>query len=414
MLIRSYKYRIYPDATQAKKLAECFGCVRWFWNNSLELSRKVYEETGKRPSRGDLSARLPGLKAAEETSWLADVPSQALQMTLINQEKAFQAFFAKRAKAPQFKNRFAKQSFSLPEGFRVEACGEKIRLPKFLEGIPTNLHRKFVGKIKTGTVSKTATGKYYISLLVEEVGEEVAITPPNEATCLGIDLGIKDFAVSSDETRISNPKFLSKKLKKLRRAQRKLSRRKKDSNRRIAQRKLVARQHEKVASSRLDFHHQLTRRLVENQNYGSFAVEDLGIKDMMGKAPKSLARQIGDAGWFQFRTILTYKASRAGKAVIAIDRFAASSKTCSCGCKNESLKLTDREWTCRKCGVTHDRDLLAAKNIKRFAFANPKLGREPSEVTRGESEPLGARRAAKNTKKGVSPSLEAHSPCGGG
>lgn len=325
-------------------------------------------------------------------------------MVILNQERAFQGFFAKRAKIPQFKCRDAKQSFSLPQGFSVDWKGGKIRLPKLLDGVKAELHRSFEGKVKTGTVTKTATGRYFISLLVEEAGEETPVSAPNSDTCLGIDLGLKDFLIGSDGLKVAPPKYLSKKLKKLNREQRKLARKKKSSLRREKQRKCVARQHEKVANSRRDFHHKLSRRLVENQNHASFAVETLGVKDLMVKSKKDLTRDMADAGWFQFRTFLVYKANRAGKAVLAIDRYAPSSKSCICGHVNHDLKLSDRNWTCPECGRIHDRDINAAQNIKRFALANPiYLGREPSEVTHGESDPLQsndckvARRTVKNS-----------------
>lgn len=389
MKLRTYKYRVYPTAAQEEKAARAFGCARWFWNNSLALSKKVYEETGKRPSRFNLQARLPGLKSEEATKWLSECHSQALQSVLLHQELAWQAFFGKRARPPQFKAKKNRQSLSFPQGVKVDFAKETVFIPKVGE-VSAKLHRSFEGAVKTATFTKTPTGNYYISILIAEAGEESKIENPEWDSLLGIDLGVKEFAVLSDGTRIRNPKHLSKKLKKLRRQQRIASRRKRDSNRRRAQNRRVAAIHEQVSNTRSDFHHQLTRRLVENQAYGSFALEDLGTVSMLKEGKRPLARSIQDAAFRQFRTILVYKANRAGKAVIFASRFAPTSKKCECGHVNHDLTLGEREWTCHKCGQVHDRDLHASRQIKREAFESFSTAGAAGIHARGESALAGS------------------------
>jgi putative transposase len=301
-------------------------------------------------------------------------------MSLRFLDAAYTNFFKKRASFPRFKSKFDNnQSFCNVQSTYVEWDEGKIYIPKFKGGIKAVLHRKFdsAAKIKSSTVSRTPSGKYFISILVETDEENPKAKKANEDKTLGIDLGIKDFATFSDGAVINNPKHLSKRRKQLVRQQRKLSRKKKGGKNRDKQRKRVAKLHEKVANCRKDFLHKLTHNIVENQDYNSVAIEDLDVKGMKEKGTKNkLSRSISDASWGYFRTFLTYKCERAGKNLLVIGRFDPSSKLCSCGYLNDKLTLKDREWTCPECKTEHKRDVLAAQNIKRFAFCKQNTSKD--------------------------------------
>lgn len=365
-MIRAYKYRIYPTKEQAALLNKTFGCCRWVYNRALAAKIKCYQETGKSLSIYECMKELPILKTSEETRWLSEVNAQALHGSLQNLDAAYVRFFKEQNNFPKFKSKGGRDSFSSSQGTSANFDAKRVYLTKFREGIKCKFHRTFKGKVKTSTVSKTKTGKFFISINVETTELESQTAAPTLERTLGIDLGIKHYATLSDGTKIHNPSFLKKRLSYLRRQQRKLSRKKKGSGKREKQRLVVARAYEKVTNARNNFLHTLTARLVKNQDYDAFAVENLGVQDMMKS--KRMARQIGDAAWFKFRTFLEYKAKRAGKSVLVIGRFEPSSKTCTCGHVNHGLSLKDREWTCPLCKTLHDRDLLAANNIRRFAF----------------------------------------------
>ena len=367
MKIRSYKYRIYPTETQKILLGKTFGSVRFIYNRMLELKTEAYKKEKKSLSFFSLIPEISKLKKTTETKWLKEVNSQSLQNALKNLDMAYTTFFREKKGFPKFKTKDGKQSFQNPQSTRVDFDAGKLFIPKFQEGIKTVFHRKFEGKIKTSTVSKTKTGKYFVSIVVEESGEELPIQSPVIESCVGIDIGVKTYATLSNGEKFENPKFLKKKLKRLKRLSRKHSKKKKGSKSQEKSRQKLARQHERVTNSRKDFIHKLTSNLVENQDYQSFAIEDLSITDMLKVKNRSLSRAISDCAWRTFREYLTYKAKRAGKSVLVIGRFEPSSKLCTCGKVNQELKLKDRNWTC-SCGATHDRDVLAANNIRDFAF----------------------------------------------
>jgi putative transposase len=372
---KAFKYRLYPNENQKELLEKHFGCVRYVYNKALSLKNQFYQENKENLTRRKISEKVTSWKKEEETKWLKEVNSQSLQFALINLETAFVNFFKKKANFPKFKKKSNRQSFSCPQSCNVDFENSRFFLPKFKEGIKCVFHRSFEGKIKTCTVSKTPTGKYFVSILVDLQNEETEKLPISEETCLGIDLGIKNFATFSNGEKIENPKFLEKKLKKLKRENRRLSRKKKGSKNRNKQRVKLAKQYEKVTNYRKDFQHKVTRKIVDNQNYTSVSLETLGIKDMLKN--NKLSRQISDAAWFQFKTFLKYKLEEKGKSLLEIGRFEPSSKMCSCGNINTDLKLSDRTWTCKSCNTSHDRDVLAANNIKKFAF----LGKDYPELT---------------------------------
>ena len=357
-MLTATKIRIYPNAVQADKLAKAFGCARWYWNNSLAETQKVYQETGKGLGQYQLNARLPQLKS--EIEWLGETHSQVLQSVSLHLSRAFVNFFERRAKYPQFKSKQRKQSIQYPQGVKiVDAC--KVYLPK-IGHVKAIVHRELAGSIKTVTVSKDPSGKYFASILCENLVAMPDISLNGKI--LGIDVGLTDLAVTSDGSKFANPKHVLKAQKNLAKKQQHLSRKAKGSNTRNKARLLVAKAHERVANARQDYLHKLSTRLVnENQ---VIAVEDLHVKGMMKN--HNLARAIGDAGWGSFTNMLKYKTARQGKGYIEVNRFFASSKTCSC-CMHAQAKmpLDVRMWTCDQCGAKHDRDINAALNIRNEA-----------------------------------------------
>lgn len=354
-MITATKIRIYPDAAQAEKLAKAFGCARWFWNNSLNKTQEVYQETGKGLGQYALNARLPGLK--QEFEWLSETHSQVLQSVSLNLSRAFINFFERRAKYPNFKSKHGKQSIQYPQGVKIVE-GRKLFLPK-IGHVKAVVHREVVGMIKTVTISKTPTGKYFASILSENGLDPPAISFGGKI--LGIDVGLTHLAVTSDGSKFDNPKHVAKAQKNLKRKQQKLSRKVKGSNARNKARILVAKAYEKVANSRKDYLHKLSRRLVDESQI--IAVEDLHVKGMMRN--HCLAKSIGDASWGTFAGMLKYKTELAGKGYIEVNRFFPSSKACSnCLHVQLSMPLVTRSWRCDKCGVLHDRDVNAARNIR--------------------------------------------------
>lgn len=340
------------------------------------MRKEAWEVRKENLNRFDISGHLPEWKKSEETEWLSEVNSQSLQASLANLESAYTRFFREKKGFPKFKSKHHRQSFQVPQSGKVGA--DFVQIPK-VEKIKAVISREPVGKIKTITISRTPTGKYFASVLCDDGLELPQKTPVTESGTTGIDLGLKDFAVLSTGERIANPRNIKLAAKKLRRAQRRLSRRVKGGNNWNKQRRKVARVHEQVANRRKDFLHKLTTRLVREKQTDSFAIEDLAVSNMVQN--RRLAKAISDAGWGEFRRQLEYKAERAGKNVLVIGRFKPSSKSCSCGRINNGLKLSDRAWTC-SCGLSHDRDILAANNIKRFAL-HPRnsVGRDTSEST---------------------------------
>ena len=377
-MFRSTKYRIYPNAEQEVLLSKHFGCVRWLYNRALASKKEAWETEKRNVTRYDLSAELPELKKAEETCWLKEVNSQSLQATLVNLDMAYTRFFREKKGFPKFKSKHHRQSFQVPQSGVVG--DDFIQIPK-VGKLKASISRQIEGRVKTITISKTPTGKCFASVLVEDGIELLEKLPVTESGTVGIDLGLKHYAVLSTGEVIANPRPLKKSLKRLQRAQRRLSKRIKGSTNRNKQRKVVARIHERVSNTRNNFLHQLTTRLVRDNQTDSFAIEDLAVANMCKN--HRLARSIADAGWGTFRTLLEYKAERAGKNVLVIGRFEPSSKTDhKSGAYLPDLKLSDRVIR-HADGTTTCRDLNAAINIKRFALhpQNKSLASEGRETT---------------------------------
>jgi putative transposase len=381
-MLRAYKYRLYPNSEQCVSLSKNFGCVRWVYNWALSRKIEAYQKENRSLSIFALSKELPKLKAAEETKWLAEADSQALVMSLRNLDNAFTRFFREKKGFPNFKSKKSnRQSFQIPQRVKVDFEKRKIILPK-IGAVRAKLYRKFDGKIKTVTISKTPSGKYFASVLVETDEKPLPKPEIRYETTIGVDLGLTHFAILSSGEKIENPKYLQKSLKRLKFLQRRLSRKKAGSKRRDKARICVAKLHERITNQRNDFLHKLSIRLIrENQ---TIALETLNVQGMMQN--HRLAQSIGSASWSRFVEFLRYKAEWYGRNIVFVGRFEPSSKLCSvCGFHNSELTLADRTWICPSCQTEHDRDVNAATNIRKFALQSQNLvGRGPSE-TRSQS-----------------------------
>ena len=349
---RAYKYRIYPDKEQRDFFARTFGCVRLFYNMSLDEMNKLYKEKKeyKDITPASYKERFPFFK---------EVDSLALANAQLNRNKALKSFFRKQNKFPKFKAKRNKQSYSTNNQngtvYLSEDC-KYISLPK-IKNIKIKMHRKFDGVIKTVTVSKECDDTYYVSILVEENIE----AKPKSKNSVGIDLGIKSYIVDSNSERIDNPKYLTRLLLRLAIEQRKLSHMKKGGKNRNKQRIKVARLHRRIRNQRNDFLQKLSSKYInENQ---VIVLEDLNIKQM--EQDSKLSRLIVDASWYKFVSMLEYKGNWYGRDIIKVPTYYPSSQLCSCcGYQNKEIKdLSIREWVCPKCGATHSRDHNASINI---------------------------------------------------
>jgi putative transposase len=368
-MLKAYKYAILPTSEQKQSLARFFGCCRFVYNLGLQVKMQAWRSARKPLNYIELAHQMKELKDTEAT-WLAECPSQTLQMALRNLDNAYTNFF-RGAGFPRFKSKHDKQSIQFPQGVKANFENSTIFLPK-LKNVTCIFHRKFYGDIKTVTLSKTSTGKYFVSILVDNQTECAAKRPVKEKTAVGIDVGIRSFATLSDGTIFDNPKYLRSNLKRLRVEQRRLSRRfrkgaKEQSKSYQKQKLTVALLHERIRNQREDYLHKASTYIIKSSD--TVSLEDLNIKGMMQNDKLALA--IGEVGWHKFTSMLEYKAEWYGRNIIYIGRFEPSSKLCShCGTIFKELSLKDRSWTCQSCGTTHDRDCNAAKNIKNFGLRN--------------------------------------------
>ncbi|MGB8689518.1 MAG: RNA-guided endonuclease TnpB family protein [Microcoleus sp.] len=357
---QAVKVRLYPTDEQVQVLAQHFGCARWWWNYGLNQCIETYKATGKGLSQSGLSSLLPALKKDKETEWLGECYSQVLQSVSLNLSRAYQNFFDGRAKYPKFKSKHHRQSIQYPQ--KVTQVDDCLKFPGKLGVVKAKIHRPLDGTIKTINVSKCPSGKYYASVLMEYKGDYPASS--NDGKVVGIDLGIKDFAITYDGEKVSkypNPRHLSKYEKKLAVKQRIAARKKKGSNRRRKANKTIARVYKQVSNFRQDYLHKLSRKIADNNQV--VVVENLNVKGMVRN--HKLAHAISDTGWGTFVNFLNYKLERSGGKLVEIDRWFPSSKLCSnCHYQISELPLDVRTWVCRQCGTHHDRDGNAAMNIR--------------------------------------------------
>ncbi|MGH1395199.1 MAG: RNA-guided endonuclease InsQ/TnpB family protein [Trichormus sp.] len=388
MLHKVVQVRLYPTKEQQILLAQTFGCARWWWNYALNKSIETYKETSKGLGRSALNALLPELKKAEDTCWLADCYSQVLQATTLNLTTAYKNFFEKRAGFPKFKSKHGKQSIQYPQNVKI--VDGNVKLPGNIGIVKAKIHRPIEGKIKTVTVSKTPSGKYFASILTEVEGYAATVA---EGKIYGVDLGLKHFAVVTDGEKVSkyeNPQHIAKHERNLKRKQKKLARKVKGSNSRNKYRKVVAKVYERVSNSRQDFLHKLSYKLVSDSQ--AVIVENLYVKGMVRN--HNLAASISDCGWGMFNNFLAYKLERKGGKLVEIDRFFPSSKLCSnCFYQMGEMPLDVREWTCPHCGTHHDRDGNAAINIRAEGIRMLKADGSAVSAVGGEVRPKMGRKS---------------------
>jgi putative transposase len=382
-MLKAVKVRIYPTDEQSVTLAKHFGCTRWLWNHCLSVITETYQTTGKGISAFSMKKQIPALKVEHE--WLKECYSQCLQQSVLNLSQAFQNFFEGRAKYPNFKSKHHRQSVQFPQNVKV-VSESAIKFPGSLGTIAAKIHRPIEGKLKTVTVSRNPDGRCYASLLFND--EKPKPEPCSNGNKIGIDLGLTDFAITSDGSKYANPRHLKKHERNLTRKQQKLSRRKKGSNNRNKARFKVAKVHSKIGRVREDFHHKLSRKIVnENQ---VIVVEDLAVKNMVRN--HNLAKAISDVGWGRFCTMLKYKAEVEGKIYLEIGRFFPSSHLCSNTLLPlENMDLTVRSFVCPHCQERHDRDINAAVNIRNEGLRILASGSGATALGRGV-RPKGGRR----------------------
>lgn len=360
-MLKATKVRLYPTPEQAAFLNAQFGAVRFVYNKALHIISTQYKRHGlKLKAKKDLKPLLAVAKKSRKYHWLKDFDSIALQQACINLDRAFQNFFNPQLKAryPRFKRKHGKQSSY--HCMSVSAGDNWIKVPK-MKPIKARLHRDITGTLKSITLTRTTTGKYYASVLVED-GVEAPAPLQTVDTVLGIDMGLTHLAIDSTGRKVANPRFLKRARANLRRKQKALSRCQKGSKGRAKARIKLAKAHERLANARADFQHKLSRQLIDDNQ--AVVVETLKVKNLLKN--RKLAKHIADASWYSLIQKLAYKAEAQGKHLVKIDQWFASTKTCSCcGHTVEQMPLTVRTWDCPHCGTQGiDRDINAAINIR--------------------------------------------------
>lgn len=380
-MVKGFRYRVYPNKEQENQINQMLGNARFVYNWALDRRIKEYQAEKKNVSAFTLMKELTQLKKHPEYDWLKLSVAQSLQQSIVNMDKAFTRFFKQKKGFPKFKSKHkGTHKVGFPQNTKVDFENNKVSVNK-IGWLKAKISRTFDGKIKTATIEKTPTGKFFISITVEMPDVKVKKKPISKTNAVGIDTGIKTFATLSDGNEIENPKHLKRNLQRLKVLQKRASKKQKGSANRKKANLKVARLHEKTANQRLDFLHKTTTAIAKQ--YDTVACENLNISGMLRN--HKLAQSIADLGLGRFYTLLEYKMNERGGNYLEIGRFQPSSKMCGCGAINKHLQLSDREWVCPECGAINQRDILAAKNILKFAL-NPKnksgqvLSDEPMEM----------------------------------
>lgn len=366
---RAYKYKIKPTVKQQHMLSQFFGCARFIYNWGLDRKIKSYKEAKKNLTYIQLAHELTLLKQTEEHKWLNDCVAAMLQQSLRCLDNAYTNFFRNKKGFPKFKSKkHSKDVCKFIDSVRIDFDKSKVKIPKvgWVKLCPNQQFDLSACKLGTLTVSRDKCGDLWCSIIVEDGKPNVSKTKIHEDTAVGIDLGIKDYAILSDGTKYGNPKHLEKGLKKLKRLQQKFARTDKNSKRHEVMRVKVAKQFRKIANRRSDFLHKLSTDIVTR--FDTICLEDLNVEGMLKN--RHLARSMSSAAWSEFVRQLVYKCERNGKNLVFIGRFEPSSQIChKCGYQNKDVKnLNVREWVCPVCGEQHDRDINAAKNILQFGL----------------------------------------------
>lgn len=373
---RSYKLRFYPNATQREQLNQCFGISRFAYNCSLDAMSFAYRTQGQKFSAIDCSRALTEVGKDAEYNWLKNAPKTVITNALRNLDKAFKNFFASRAKYPNFKKKAHKQTATFQLDLRQNnwLSGRMLKLPK-VGNLNIKWSRIPTGRPKMATVTRTASGKYFVSFMCEETIERY----PTTGNGCGVDVGIKDLAVTRN-WKSGAPKHTKQYERKLKIAQRRLARKTKGSKRWHHARIKVARIHEKIANSRADFIHKVSTYIVKNHD--AIGLENLNISGMLKN--RKLSKAISDAALHEMHRQIEYKSAWHQRHFGKCSQWEPTSKECSdCGLINADLKLSDREWTC-ECGSTHDRDENASINIFNAVFGGSvELASVEPELVRG-------------------------------
>ena len=374
-MIETYKFRLYPTKDQEVLLNKHFGSVRFIYNWALEYSQKKYKTDGKYLGWMSIATSQDFKNLKTENIWLKEINSQSICNSIAHLGRGFKNFFDGRSGFPKFKSRHDNhQSFEVPAGLKIDFQKKKIQIPKFLKTKTEDNRIKFIlsrrvkkGKIGTATISRNPSGQYFISFIVhtnEQIKTLVQDAKITKQNSLGFDFGLKHFLTLSDGRTIDSPEYFKHALEKLAKEQRKLSKKQKGSKNKEKQRIKVARVHQKISDQRNDFLHKLSTSIVKESQFDCFCFEDLNLRGMQ----KLWGRKVSDLSYYSFQQMMMYKVARIGKAYVKIGRFEPSSQLCSkCG-HRQKMTLDKRTYVCPECGMTMDRDLNAAINIRDFAI----------------------------------------------